>query len=214
MTIYQTLSHQQTVFALFCYCLGIIIVIPVFEKIHERLDHHVLQYYWDKIGMPMLRTMLMLVFIALVYPLNFGLDSAPPFNEIITAQKTRLDFLINIVFLLSLIYPVIPVIGKADELMIPLQGVLASIILFRWLCAHLACEQYSLFPGGGVLLAILVFAFITHWLAKYLAEHVGAFLDRTFHRAGYQLLVFQGVVMIMQSPVIFIYGITLGNQVR
>ncbi len=194
--------------------MSIIICIPVFENIHERLDHHALQYLWDKVGMPMLRSMLMVMFIALVYPLNFGLEAAPPFNEIIAAQKTRLDFLINLVFLITFIYPAIPGIGKADELMIPLQGMMASAIMFRWLCQHLNCDQYSLLPGAGVLLAILIFAFITHWLAKYLSEHTGKFLDQTFHREGYQILVFQGVVMIMQSPVIFIYGMELGNQIR
>ena len=212
MTISQIISHQQTIFALCIYSISVVIVIPVFAFIHEKLDNNILQYYWDKIGMPLIRTFLIISFILLIYPINFGIVSAPSISELLAVDNMRSNYLINMVFLLTFFFPIIPIIGKWDELTIPLQGILCSMIIFSWLCQGLEVESYSLFPDFKTLGLIILISFITHWLADYLSEHTGDYFDRVFHREGYKVLIFNAVVLIMQSPVIFIFGIYLGKH--
>ena len=131
MTLSQILTHHQTIFSLFFYCVGVVVVIPVFAFIHDRLENRTLQFIWDRIGTPLLRTFLIIAFILLVYPLNFGMETAPKINVLLNVDKIRIDYLINIIFLLTFLFPLIPVIGKWDELIIPLQGIIASMILFH-----------------------------------------------------------------------------------
>ena len=212
MTLSQILSHQQTVIALFIYCISVVIAIPAFVFIHERLDNTFLQYCWDKIGVPLIRAFLIIGFILLIYPINFGIVSAPSINELLAVDDMRSSFLINMIFLLTFFFPLLPVIGKWDELIIPLQGILCSMIIFSWLCQGLKIESYSLFPNFKTLGFIILISFITHWLAEYLSEHSGDYFDKLFHREGFKVLIFKAVVLIMQSPVIFIFGIYLGKQ--
>lgn len=214
MTLSQIISHHQTVFALVLYSISVVIVIPVFVFIHEKLNHSLLQYCWDKIGMPLIRTFLIIGFILLVYPINFGVVSAPSISELLAVDDMRSNYLINMVFLLTFFFPIIPVIGKWDELTIPLQGMLCSMIVFSWLCQGFDIESYSLFPNFKTLSLIILISFITHWLAETISVQTGDYFDKMFHREGFKVLIFKAVVLIMQSPVIFIFGSYLGKQLN
>ena len=212
MTLSQILLHHQTIFALFIYCLCVITAIPLFEWIHDRLDNYALQFFWDKIGAPLLRTFLIIVFILLIYPVSFGLETAPAINSLLTTGKMRMDFLINMIFILTFLFPLIPVIGKWEEFIIPLQGILASMILFKWLCQSLNIENYSILPEASIFIPIIIISLITHWLANHLSEYIGHRLDNIFDREGFNILVFRCVLLIMQCPVIFLFSSSLGKQ--
>ncbi len=214
MTLSQIFTNQQTVFALFIYCMGIVFAIPAFVFIHEKLDNNFLQYCRDKIGIPLVRTFLIIGFILLIYPINYGIDSAPSINDLIAVDDMRSSFLINMVFLLTFFFPLVPVLGKWDELTIPLQGILCSMIIFSWLCQGLKIENYRLFPDFKTICFIILISYITHWLAVILSEHAGGYFDKMYHREGFKVLIFKAVVLIMQSPVIFIFGIYLGKQLN
>jgi hypothetical protein len=212
MTLSQILFHQQTIFAIFLYCISIVITIPAFVFIHEKLDNTFLQFCWKKIGMPLIKAFLIIGFILLIYPINFGISSAPSISELFAVDDMRSSFLINIIFLLTFFFHLIPVIGKWEESIIPLQGILTSMIVFSWLCQSSGVENYSLFPDLKTIAFIMLISFITHWLAIFLAEHSGDYFDKMFHREGFKVLIFNAVILIMQSPVIFIFGIYLGKQ--
>ena len=212
MTLSQILFHQQTVFALFVYFINVIAAIFLFAFVHIKSNHPILNYCWDKIGLPFIKTALILIFILLVFPINFGIEEAPSISELLSLNDKRSNFLLNIIFLLTFFFPLIPVIGKWEELIIPLQGILASMIIFTWLCHSMHIETYSLFPDGKTLFLIFIISFITHQLAALLSVSLGDYFDKLYHREGFHELIFKGVVLIMQSPVIFIFGLYLGRQ--
>jgi len=213
MTLSQILFHQQTLFAIFFYCISVVAAIFLFAFVQEKSNNPFTDYCWDKIGLPLIKTLLIIGFIYLVYPINFGFISAPSFNELLSSGDRRSSFLINIIFLLTFFFPLVPVIGKWEGLIIPLQGILASMIVFSWLCQELGIENYRLFPDIKTLGFIMIISIMTHWLAKYIAEHFGDYFDKMLHREGFKALLFKGVVLIMQSPVVFIFGIFLGDQI-
>ena len=212
MSLMQSITSFTTIFAFMIYTLCILIALPFFEKIHEKLEHHFLQFAWDRVGMPVLRTCLLLLFLFLVYPLNFGITEAPALTEVINVDSGRLDLIFNLLFIVTFVYPVIPIIGKADALMIPLQGIVASILLFRWLCELLLLQHYTLLPSAMSIFAIVFISIIGYFVARFVSEHAGEWLDHITHREGYQILIFQAVLMILQSPIIFIYGHAIGEQ--
>lgn len=212
MTLSQIVFHQQTLFALFVYLISVIFAVSLFSFVHIKSNHRILNYCWDKIGLPFIKTILILVFIFLVFPISFGIEDAPLISELLSLNDKRSDFLLNIIFLLTFFFPLIPVIGKWEELIIPLQGILASMIIFSWLCHSMNIETYTLFPDGKTVFIILIISFITHELATRLSVSLGDYFDKLYHRQGFHELIFKGVVLIMQSPVIFIFGLYLGRQ--
>jgi len=212
MTLSQIVFHQQTLFALFVYLISVIFAVSLFAFVHIKSNHRILNYCWDKIGLPFIKTILILVFILLVFPVNFGIEDAPLISELLSLNDKRSDFLLNIIFLLTFFFPLIPVIRKLEELIIPLQGILASMIIFSWLCHSMNIETYTLFPDGKTVFIILIISFITHELATRLSVSLGDYFDKLYHREGFHELIFKGVVLIMQSPVIFIFGLYLGRQ--
>jgi hypothetical protein len=212
MTLSQILFHQQTIFAIFIYCVSVVIALFVFSFLHIKSNNIFTRSIWEIIGLPLMMAFLMIGFIFLAYPINFGIEQAPSISELLNIDDKRSNFLINMVFLLTFFFPLIPVIGKWEELIIPLQGILASIIIFSWLCQGLGIKRYSLFPDFKTIFFIIIISIITHWIAKYFSAHLGGYLDKLYHREGFQILIFKAVILIMQSPVIFIFGIHLGKQ--
>ncbi len=212
LTLTQSFFHHQTLFAFIAYSIAVLVLLPAFYLVHEKLNHHYLQAMWDKIGMPLLRTVILIGFILLIYPLNYGLAQAPALSELMGSDNSRRDFLVNIVFLLTFLYPFIPLLGKSEEFIIPLQGILCSMILFRWLCQALGVNDYSLIVNLSTFLIIICIAFLTHWLAKHLSAYLGQHLDNTLNRQGFVILSFHAIIMIMQSPIIFLYSQSLGHQ--
>tara|TARA_R110002096_G_scaffold118489_6_gene256640 strand:- start:725 stop:1369 length:645 start_codon:yes stop_codon:yes gene_type:complete len=214
MTLAQTIFHQHTLFAFCVYVLSIIIILPLFVFIHDKLNNNFLQFCWDKIGIPLIRAFLIIGFIVLIYPINFGLDAAPPMGELLSVNDKRSSFLINMIFLLTFLFPFIPFLGKLEELTIPLQGILCSMIIFSWLCQRLNIDNYSVWPDFKVFALIILISIATHYLAKHFSEFTGDYFDKLFHREGFKTLIFNAAVLIMQSPVIYIFGIYLGKQIR
>jgi len=86
------------------------------------------------------------------------------------------------------------------------------MIVFNWLCQWLNIENYHLFPDFETIGFIILISFITHKLAEILSEYSGDYFDKLFHREGFKVIIFKAVVLIMQSPFIFIFGRYLGKQ--
>jgi hypothetical protein len=187
--------------------------IMVFAFIQGKMNNNFSSFCWEKIGLSFIKTLLIIGFILVVYPINYGLETAPSITELLNKEETRSNFLINIIFLLTFFYPLIPIIGKWEEFIIPLQGVFASMIIFIWLCSGTGIDNYKLFPDLKTIIIILLISFVSHWIAKHLSVHIGEYFDKLYNREGFQILIFKAVILIMQSPVVFIYGLYLGNQI-
>jgi len=59
---------------------------------------------------------------------------------------------------------------------------------------------------------VILFAWLTYWLALKISQHVGTVMDKKFNREGFVELSGRGLLMFLQTPVIFIYSLSLGVQ--
>jgi hypothetical protein len=170
-------------------------------------------WLFEHVVIPIARAMTLVLFILVAYPTLFGLEAAPPLGELLAADRLRLTTLLNIVFLLTLLLPLVPVIGRLQELVLPLQGITAATLIFRWLAAG-SSREIHYWPGLVPALGLLLLASLTHWLAKGLAQRLAQGLDRALGRAGSDKLIYRSVVMLMQMPVILLYTLSLGRQLQ
>jgi len=212
MGIIESLFRGEIIFAFVCYLGLIIVTLPLFEKIYQLLHYHFFQIIWDRIGIPLLRALLMVVFICIAYPSLFGIVEAPGLSTLLTSDELHFSHLINLVFITTLFFPLIPVIGRFNALILPAQGIAATALLFSWLGAALHADNISLFPNTKTVTTIILMAGFTWWLALKLSHSIGILLDKKFNREGFIDLTGRSLLLVLQTPVILIYSLYLGKQ--
>lgn len=213
MTLLETLVHPTLLAA-----LGLFVVLSVLvELLGLRLLYAVAEieathWLFEHVLIPAARAMTLVLFILVAYPALFGLETAPPLGELLAVDRMRLTTLLNVVFLLTLLLPLLPGISRLPELVLPLQGITAATLLFRWLASSLPAREILYWPGMNTVLGLLLLAVVTHWLAKGLSHQLAQRLDRALDIEGSDRLIYRSVVMLMQMPVILLYTLSLGGQ--
>lgn len=146
MTILQIIFNTDFMLALTIYSLLVILTLRYLGNIHEHLTHSVLQWPWANIGLSLLRSALMLIFILTAYPTIFGIVDAPPLAALFNENATRVNYLVNMLFVTTLLFPLIPIIGKWEELILPVQAIAASSVLFSWTAAEIGISTVHYWP--------------------------------------------------------------------
>ncbi len=188
---------------------------PFLERRLEAIfnDNAPFHWFWEHLFNPLLRTILIIFFVLMIYPALFGLVEAPTVNQLLSDGHGRFNSIVGIVFFLTLALPLIPIFGRHPEFVMPLQGILATAVLFSWLVKYLGVTAASIWPGSIAALTILAFAYLTHRLAQIAASVSSQTLDTALNVRGMNLIVLRGVELIAQGPVVLLYGLALGQQI-
>ena len=212
MSLSQVLFSGHFLFACLSYAVAVIIAVLFLERIQNALNHAFLQWAWDHVALPLARAGLLILFILLAYPVLFGTQTAPSLETLFAADAMRVNYLINLAFVITLLLPLIPVIGTRPAWIMPLQGIAACALLFSWLATEQGLEKVSYWPGANILALIAVIAIATYWLAIFLSRQVGQYLDAAFEVTGSSVLVFEATVLVFQTPALLLFSLALGKQ--
>lgn len=188
--------------------LVFVLVSTLFALAELRLEPHYRQHpatAWiaGHIFIPLAEVLALLIFLLVAYPVPYGLVEAPGVLELLSVDGRTAD-LINLLFLLSLLLPLLPGLGRLPGLVLLGQALAATTLLFHWLAQRLQVEV-SLVPGWLALALILVWAWVGQRLVRRLVPITGE--DLTSGRILHWHLT--GAV---QLPAILIYGQSLGRQ--
>ncbi len=167
----------------------------------------------DVIYLPLARVFCVLVFLGIAYPAVFGLTEAPNLFTLLDAEDRRTSNLINFTFLLSLLLPWLPVLGRLPSLVLPLQGLLASAMLFSWLALARGIEA-QLWPGWTTAGLVLVWLIVGQRLAVWLAQQIGDSWRQSMAGEDMDQVFYESAVLFFQVPAILMYTVQLGEQVR
>jgi hypothetical protein len=140
------------------------------------------------------------------------MESTISISELLSAGDMRLTHLVNVVFVLSLLLPLIPIFSRWPALVLPIQGIAAATMVFRWWAATQPTIEIQFWPGWSAIASMLVLAFITHEFAKHFSHQMEKAVDTLLEREGSGKLIYRSVVMMMQVPVILMYTLSLGRQ--
>lgn len=213
MTLLESLVHPEMILALAIFAIvSIMVEISGSKLMHAVSDVGVTSWLMSHLIIPAARTLALVAFIITAYPVLFGFDSAQPIAEVLAGGEMRLTHLVNMVFFLSLLLPVIPVFSRWPALVLPIQGIAAATMVFRWWAATQASIEIQFTPAGSAIATMFVLAFITHEIAKQLSHHLEKHVDAALQREGSGKLIYRTVVMFMQVPVILMYTLSLGRQ--
>ena len=159
------------------------------------------------------RAFMLVVFILIAYPTLFGLDAAPSIDLLMHAGPNRMTTLVNVIVILPvMLLPVIPVIGALHAMVLPLQGIAASALLFHWLTQALEKPEVSYWPGFPVIGLLIVLAIISHAAASWITGVIAEQVERDLNISQANDVIYNVVVSVFQIPVILLYTLALGSR--
>lgn len=165
--------------------------------------------------LPAGRAFMLVVFILIAYPALFGLTAAPSIDLLLEAGPNRMTTLVNVIVILPvLLLPVIPVIGAMHAMVLPLQGIAASALLFHWLAQAYEKSDFSYWPGLSVVGVLVVLALLSHAAASWLADFISGQIERDLNISHTNEVVYNVVVSVFQIPVILVYTLALGASIQ
>lgn len=209
MVLSEILFTPKLVAATGLYLLAIITTEIVVARLHAAVHGHTLTAWMvERLLLPLTRAAALLLFILTAYPLLFATIALPPLSEVLFGVSGRTTTLLNIAFLMTLLLPLaIPVRALA----LPLQGIALSALLFNW--ATVASGPHSHWPGSGVAIALVAMSYAAHWAATAAAHRLGLWVERTFRLADSEQLAYEGLLLLLQGPIILLYTTELGRQI-
>ncbi len=211
--MFEALFSPRLLLATLLFLLGVVL--------HEWLTRRGRDWFaevplnawlFEHVGLPGVRAALLTLFVLLAYPLIFGQRELPALDLLLFTGSGRVSLLVFVALVLSLLLPLLPVVGQRHALVLPLQGIAIAALLFDWLGAHLGLTEVSLWPGLDGVLAILLLALLAPRLAGRIALRLGAWVDARFEVEESAPLLLDGVLLLMQLPVLLVYTLTLGEQ--
>lgn len=160
----------------------------------------------EHVGIPLLNVIAMILFIAILYPVLFPQEAIPSFLTLLTAESGRMNQLVNWVFVLSLMIPMIPVLGPRIEIVFPIQGIVVVGLITNWMSQYLEDPRISLLPGGMDFLWMLILGVIGARLAVSLSRAAGDYIDGQYHLAHTGAFIYPILALILQTPTLALYA--------
>jgi len=221
MNYLDVLFHPTLILATLLYTLMSI----SFEIIYQHFLHKIQSVsgaHWiaKHIGSPFIHVLLLVAFIYMSYPILYGIESPianqningeaglPSLTELLNAKTGQTMKLINTIFIISILLPLIPVINRFIALILPLQAIAGSAVLYGWLASYTGIE-YSLNPGLKVVALIVLFSFIAELIAKALSTLMGPYLNAQYHTHDMEKVVHKSALLIFQVPVLLLYTLNI-----
>jgi hypothetical protein len=211
LSLPEILSSASLALALMAYTVLSGTQAVASARLHDLVGEGAGAWWWDHLYAPMLRAAILLAFLLIAYPTIYGLSEAPPLLSVLFAGEGRFGQLLGVLFLLSLVLPLVPVAGALPGLMLPIQGVAGTALLFSWLGQALGVTQLSYWPGardGALMVAV---SFAAYWLAKGCVAALQGIATR-WNVADLDELAFEAVLLLFQAPAIVLYSASLGRQ--
>jgi len=199
-----------------------IIIFVIFSIATEFIGQRVLdflsevplsEFIFEKFLIPLARAVGLMIFILLCYPVLFGLTDAPPLTQLLSAGSLRTSTLMNVLFISPLLFSLIPVVGSLPALILPVQGIAGSSLVFSWMQGALNIHDIQYLPNLVTLLIILLFAIISHSAARWVSMQLSETINSKFNVNDGQKIAYRIVVVAAQMPVILIYTQGLGAQI-
>ncbi|MCW8931977.1 MAG: hypothetical protein OQL19_17305 [Gammaproteobacteria bacterium] len=217
MNYLDVLFHPILVMATFFY--GVMTI--SFELSYQHFLHkisNVSSSYWiaKHVGTPFFHILLLIAFIYMSYPILYGLEShgidgertLPSLTQLLNAKNGQTMKMVNILFVISVLLPLIPIFNRFLALILPLQAIAGSAMLYGWMAQFTGIE-YSLFPDYEIFALIIVFSFVAERVAKSLASILGANLNTRYHTHDMEKVIYKSSLLVLQVPILLIYTLNI-----
>lgn len=217
MSYFEVLFHPELVMAIFLYTiLAISFEIAYQHVLHTTEEVAISHWIATYIGAPFIHVLLLVAFIYMSYPILYGLETynslgeqvLPSLSDLLNARSGQTMKLINIVFIVSVLLPLLPVINRFLAFILPVQAIAASMVLYGWLADYTG-NQPHYFPGFTILLLMILFSVLAELCAKALANLLGHQLNTKYHTHDMEKVIHKSALLVLQVPILLLYTLNI-----
>lgn len=184
------------------------------HRLHSALEgNHAFHWAWEHFFAPLARAAALVAFVWIAYPAIYGVQFAPEFAALIGESALQLNSLLGVLFMCTLLLPLFPLFANRVELILPLQGLIATATVFDWYTDYLGATAANAWPGTPAAALIAAIVIFGHRLAARLGHIAGHWLDDAFITRGFERIVPNALELLAQAPVMLLYGFALGRQI-
>lgn len=166
-------------------------------------------WFLEHIGCPLIRVLILLIVVSQVYPAIDGQSSSLDFWRALGEGQALRD-IVNILFIAGLLLAFLPLVSH-PMCALPLQGMLTIALVFDWQYGSQGASL-SLLPSPGALLKIAAWMALAWLLTRELSIPLAHKLDRALAVSGSIRLISDALYLLLQIPVMLIYGGYLAGQ--
>ncbi len=174
-----------------------------FWLLHQAREVDTTLWILEHIICPIIRIVVLLIVVSLVYPTFDASSSSVEFWRILSRQGEFQD-LINILFLVGLGLAFLPIVNH-PVFALPIQSMLSIALVFYWQY-QAAIATPDLFPSLATLIKIVVYMACAYFVTRQTIIWLGRRLDEKFSVAGSVRLISDTIYMVLQIPVMLLYG--------
>ncbi len=197
--------------ALFAFAAVLLSGVWFTDVLSTRLEAYPLSLWLlQNLGVPFARVLAMAAFLLIGYPVIFGLATAPASLASVFSQVSgRSGRLVDIMFFVTILASVIPVLSRFHALSLPAAGIAGSALLMSWVQESMAGQPgIHYWPGLVGTAGIIGSAILAHALGIWGAEWLEADPEMP-PQAATAVSVLQSLLILV--PVL-IYALFLGGQ--
>ncbi len=214
MNLIDAIAQPRILLACLCFgCVNLLLANCEQHFFTRMAEHSITAWLAEHVYLPLARIFSILLFISLAYPALFGLREAPGIFSLLADGEHRVSHLINLGFLLSLLLPLLPVLGRLPSLVLPAQGLLAAAMLFTWL-ARTRDLEVSLWPGWITMGLVLLWAVLGQRIAVWIAQQCGDHWNTHNTSEDQNRVYYEMAILFFQIPAILLYTLSLGEQLH
>jgi hypothetical protein len=162
----------------------------------------------EQVVCPIIRIVVLLIIVSLVYP---AIDKQSTFEFWrMLGQREQFNDLLNILFIVGLGLAFIPLLSH-PVIALPIQSMLTIALVFSWQHAD-AGQSPTLLPSLTLLLKIFGYMLLAYLVTRESSILLSRWIDRRFALDGSIRLVSDAIYLVLQIPVMLIYGSYLKAQ--
>jgi len=179
-----------------------------FWLLHKSREVDSSVWILEQIACPIIRILVLLAIVSLVYPAIFS-QSTSDFWRVM-GHREQFNDLLNILFLAGLALSFIPLLSH-PVIALPVQSILTIALLFSWQFADTA-GPLTLVPSLILMSKIFGYMLLAYLVTRESSILVSRWVDRRFALDGSIRLVSDAIYLVLQIPVILLYGNFLKSQ--
>lgn len=181
-------------------------------RLHHRFQGPLEGWAIDGVFLALARTTAILMFVAIAYPAIFHLADGPSLNQLLNGGSMRVNHLLNITLLLTLLLPLIPAFSQRPDVILPLQFVFILALLFDWLGHHFELSTWSLWPELSTAFSMFAWVAAAPFLAGLFARLAANVTDQLWQPSDIEQFYYEFVLLVLQLPAVLLYTRDLSRQ--
>lgn len=193
--------------AILVYSFASIVVSTLEIRLHDALQDVTLSHWLaTHFGFPLLHSLAMILFVALIYTHLYGLDDPVPLSDLFSAGHDRVRYMVNWVFIFAFFIPMIPLLGPRLDIILPIQGLVVVFILGDWQAQYQGLDGLNIIPASAYILPIIITGIFASIVTTFTTHRLGYLINERYNLSHSELAIYPVLAMVIHTPTLTLFA--------